>query len=112
MNEFGSSAAPGGTGGGGGNELLKGLAEQKLKSFSIGTMGKRGLSKKEQEELRKKQEEEAVGKVRSRKRIRSHQGTITSLPSLLLLGVPRVRLNVRGEQPQQGVQNMDKSGYL
>lgn len=43
--------------------LLRSLAEQKLKSFSIGTMGKRGLSKKEQEEMRKKQEEEAVGQV-------------------------------------------------
>merc|ERR1712045_476316 len=44
-------------------ELYRSIAEQKLKSFSIGTMGKRGISRKEQEELRKKQDEEEVGKV-------------------------------------------------
>ena len=40
------------------------LAEQKLKSFSIGTMGKRTLSKKEQDQIKKKQDEEEVAKVR------------------------------------------------
>ena len=44
-------------------ELYRSIAEQKLKSFSIGSMGKRGISRKEQEELRKKQDEEEVGKV-------------------------------------------------
>ena len=44
-------------------ELYRSIAEQKLKSFSIGSMGKRGPSKKEQEELKKKQDEEEVGKV-------------------------------------------------
>ena len=39
------------------------LQEQKLKSFSIGTMGKRSLSRKEQEDLKRKQEEDEVGKV-------------------------------------------------
>lgn len=48
---------------GGGGGFMKSLAEQKLKSFSIGTMGKRTISRKEQEELRKRQEEEDVGKV-------------------------------------------------
>ena len=44
-------------------ELYRSIAEQKLKSFSIGAMGKRGISRKEQEEMKKKQEEEEVGKV-------------------------------------------------
>ena len=42
---------------------LRGISENKLTAFSIGAMGKRGLTKKEQEELKKKEEEEAVGKV-------------------------------------------------
>ncbi len=68
MSEYGrgaaaSSSAPSASAGGGGGDFLKNLAEQKLKSFSIGTMGKRALSRKEQEELKKKQEEEDVGKV-------------------------------------------------
>jgi len=49
--------------GGSKKELYRSIAEQKLKSFSIGSMGKRGISKKEQEELKKKQDEEEVGKV-------------------------------------------------
>ncbi len=44
-------------------ELYRSIAEQKLKSFSIGSMGKRSISKREQEEMRKKQDEEEVGKV-------------------------------------------------
>ncbi|KAL0272337.1 UNVERIFIED_CONTAM: hypothetical protein PYX00_005352 [Menopon gallinae] len=39
---------------------MKQIAEQKLKAFSIGTMGKRPLSKREIEEQRKKEEEEAA----------------------------------------------------
>ncbi|KAK6638254.1 hypothetical protein RUM44_008683 [Polyplax serrata] len=39
---------------------MKQIAEQKLKAFSIGTMGKRSLSKREIEEQRKKEEEEAA----------------------------------------------------
>ena len=34
-----------------------------MKSFSIGNMGKRSISRKEQEDLKKKQDEEEVGKV-------------------------------------------------
>ena len=50
---------------GGGPELIKSLQEAKLKSFSIGTMaGRRQLSKKEQEQIKKKQQEDEVGKVR------------------------------------------------
>ncbi len=66
MAEYGGGGAGGAGGGGGkggGGEFLKNLAEQKLKSFSIGTMGRRSLSRKEQEEMRKKQEAEDVGKV-------------------------------------------------
>ena len=48
---------------GGNKELMRGIHEQKLKSFSIGAMGRRGPSKKEQEQLKKKQDEEEVGKV-------------------------------------------------
>ena len=44
-------------------ELYRSIAEQKLKSFSIGAMGKRGISRKEQEDMKKKQEEEEVAKV-------------------------------------------------
>merc|ERR1711997_484406 len=44
-------------------ELYRSIAEQKLKAFSIGSMGKRGISKKEQEEIKKKQDEEEVAKV-------------------------------------------------
>jgi hypothetical protein len=51
------------SGGGNKKELYRSIAEQKLKSFSIGSMGKRGVSRKEQEDLRKKQDEEEVGKV-------------------------------------------------
>lgn len=39
------------------------IAEQKLKAFSIGTMGKRQLSKKELEDQRKKEQEEAAAQV-------------------------------------------------
>jgi len=43
---------------GGGKDFFRSMAEQKLRSFSIGNMGaKRTLTKKEQEELRKKQEQ-------------------------------------------------------
>ncbi|XP_029165927.1 U2 snRNP-associated SURP motif-containing protein isoform X1 [Nylanderia fulva] len=39
------------------------IAEQKLKAFSIGTMGKRPLSKKELEEQRKKEQEQAAAQA-------------------------------------------------
>ncbi|XP_066155445.1 U2 snRNP-associated SURP motif-containing protein [Euwallacea fornicatus] len=39
------------------------IPEQKLKAFSIGTMGKRGLSKRELEEQRKREEEKAAAHV-------------------------------------------------
>lgn len=42
---------------------LQQIAEQKLKAFSIGTMGKRPLSKKELEEQRKKEQEQAAAQV-------------------------------------------------
>ncbi|XP_018332349.1 U2 snRNP-associated SURP motif-containing protein [Agrilus planipennis] len=41
----------------------KNIPEQKLKAFSIGTMAKRKLSKRELEDLRKKEEEKAVAHV-------------------------------------------------
>merc|ERR1712170_264149 len=44
-------------------ELYRSIAEQKLKSFSIGNMGKRGISRKEQEEMKKKQDELEVKNV-------------------------------------------------
>ncbi|XP_044741339.1 U2 snRNP-associated SURP motif-containing protein isoform X2 [Chrysoperla carnea] len=40
--------------------ILKQLAEQKLKAFAVGNMGKRALTKRELEELRKKEEDEAA----------------------------------------------------
>ncbi|NP_001153375.1 U2-associated SR140 protein isoform X1 [Nasonia vitripennis] len=43
--------------------LMKQIAEQKLKAFSIGTMGKRPMSKKEIEEQRKKEEEQAAAQA-------------------------------------------------
>lgn len=39
------------------------LAEQKLKAFAVGNMGKRALTKRELEELRKKEEDEAAAFV-------------------------------------------------
>jgi hypothetical protein len=42
------------------------INEQKLAAFTIGAMGKRGLSRKEQEELKKKEEEEAAAHVNLR----------------------------------------------
>nr|CAD7453892.1 unnamed protein product [Timema tahoe] len=42
---------------------IKQIAEQKLKAFSIGTMGKRQLSKKEVEDQRKKEQEEAAAQA-------------------------------------------------
>ncbi|XP_058810364.1 U2 snRNP-associated SURP motif-containing protein isoform X1 [Phymastichus coffea] len=43
--------------------LMKQLTEQKLKAFSIGTMGKRQISKKELEEQRKKEQEQAAAQA-------------------------------------------------
>ena len=43
--------------------FLKNLQETKLKSFSIGSFGNRGLTRKQQEDLKKKQDEDEVGKV-------------------------------------------------
>ncbi|XP_014235371.1 U2 snRNP-associated SURP motif-containing protein [Trichogramma pretiosum] len=43
--------------------LMKQLTEQKLKAFSIGTMGKRPMSKKEVEEIRKKEQEQAAAQA-------------------------------------------------
>lgn len=43
--------------------LLKQIAEEKLKAFSIGTMGKRPLSKKEMEDARKKESEQAAAEA-------------------------------------------------
>ncbi len=52
---FGEMDPPGDDGG---KEYLRSLAEQKLRSFSIGNMGaKRTLTKKEQEEMKKKQDQ-------------------------------------------------------
>ena len=49
-----------------GKEYLRSLAEQKLRSFSIGNMGtKRTLSKKEQEEMKKKQDQVCFDKKMS-----------------------------------------------
>ena len=44
--------------------VLQQIAEQKLKAFSIGTMGKRPLSKKELDDQRKKEQEEAAAQVK------------------------------------------------
>ncbi|XP_014215051.2 U2 snRNP-associated SURP motif-containing protein [Copidosoma floridanum] len=44
-------------------ELMKQITEQKLKAFSIGTMGKRPMSKKEIEEQRKKEQEQAAAQA-------------------------------------------------
>ncbi|XP_033207968.1 U2 snRNP-associated SURP motif-containing protein isoform X2 [Belonocnema kinseyi] len=43
--------------------IMKQIAEQKLKAFSIGTMGKRPLSKKELEDQRKKEQEQAAAQA-------------------------------------------------
>ncbi|KAG7205661.1 hypothetical protein KM043_007613 [Ampulex compressa] len=43
--------------------IMKQIAEQKLKAFSIGTMGKRPLSKKELDEQRKKEQEQAAAQA-------------------------------------------------
>ncbi|KAL2735933.1 U2 snRNP-associated SURP motif-containing protein-like isoform X1 [Vespula squamosa] len=43
--------------------IMKQITEQKLKAFSIGTMGKRPLSKKELEEQRKKEQEQAAAQA-------------------------------------------------
>ncbi|XP_065345980.1 U2 snRNP-associated SURP motif-containing protein [Cloeon dipterum] len=45
------------------HNFAKKIAENKLKAFSIGNMGKRTLSKKEQEELKKKEQQEAAAQV-------------------------------------------------
>lgn len=44
-------------------DKIKNIPEQKLKAFSIGSMGKRTLSKRELEEQRKKEEERAAAHV-------------------------------------------------
>lgn len=43
--------------------IMKQITEQKLKAFSIGTMGKRPLNKKELEEQRKKEQEQAAAQA-------------------------------------------------
>lgn len=43
--------------------IFQQLTEQKLKAFSIGTMGKRQISKKELEEQRKKEQEQAAAQA-------------------------------------------------
>ena len=45
-------------GGGGSGGSIRSIAEQKLKAFSIGLMGKGGRSKKELEDIKKRQDEE------------------------------------------------------
>ncbi|XP_063237472.1 U2 snRNP-associated SURP motif-containing protein [Bacillus rossius redtenbacheri] len=45
------------------DEVVKQINEQKLKAFSIGTMGKRHVSKKEQEDQRKKEQEQAAAQA-------------------------------------------------
>lgn len=45
------------------NYFIQKINEKKLEAFSIGTMGKRVLSKKELEEQRKKEEDEAAAHV-------------------------------------------------
>ncbi|XP_060536937.1 U2 snRNP-associated SURP motif-containing protein isoform X2 [Cylas formicarius] len=45
------------------SDKVKNIPEQKLKAFSIGTMGKRTLSKRELEEQRKREEEKAAAHV-------------------------------------------------
>ncbi|XP_030755965.1 U2 snRNP-associated SURP motif-containing protein [Sitophilus oryzae] len=45
------------------SEKIKNIPEQKLKAFTIGTMGKRSLSKRELEEQRKREEEKAAAHV-------------------------------------------------
>ncbi|XP_059481163.1 U2 snRNP-associated SURP motif-containing protein isoform X2 [Neocloeon triangulifer] len=45
------------------HNFAKKISENKLKAFSIGNMGKRTLSKKEQEELKKREQQEAAAQV-------------------------------------------------
>ena len=47
----------------GGKEYIRSIAEQKLKAFSIGSMGKGGRTKKDEEEIKKKRDEEDTHKV-------------------------------------------------
>lgn len=44
---------------------MKRINEHKLQAFTVGSMGKRVLSRKEQEELKKKEDEEAAAHVSS-----------------------------------------------
>lgn len=39
------------------------IADQKLKAFSIGSMGNRSMSKKEIEEMKKREQEQAAAQV-------------------------------------------------
>lgn len=43
--------------------IFQKINEQKLQAFTIGAMGKRPLTRKEQEEIRKREEEEAAAHV-------------------------------------------------
>ena len=47
----------------GGKEYIRSIAEQKLKAFSIGSMGKGGRTKKDEEDIKKKRDEEDTHKV-------------------------------------------------
>lgn len=43
--------------------LIIQIADQKLKAFSIGSMGNRSMSKKEIEEMKKREQEQAAAQV-------------------------------------------------
>lgn len=48
---------------------LQKIAEQKLQAFTVGTMGKRQLSRKELEEQKKREDEAAAAHVRESSRL-------------------------------------------
>ena len=83
----------------GSKDYLRVLAEQKLRSFSIGNMGRqRGISKKEQEEIKKKQDQVLIW---------WSLDLVTNIDKLCQILSLLTRLSATGGATQNWLDNMD-----
>jgi hypothetical protein len=75
------------------------IAEQKLKAFSIGTMGKRQMSKKELEDQRKKEQEKEAAQVCYNKTIYYTIEVCTIFVSFLICDYSALQFIVHNVRP-------------
>lgn len=90
--------------------VLLQIADQKLKAFSIGSMGNRPMSKREIEEMKKREQEQAAAQV-----IINHSLFHMKAQKLLrstCTGIRRIRGNFRRSTGQQSKQDLDQSWYI